>query len=495
MKDLELLNNLKERKQIIQAGGGEAFINAQHNAGKKTARERMSMLFDIGSFIEIYAFFGNMGVPCEGVVSGYGSIDGRLVYAYAQDYSILNGAIGEIHAKKICRIMDLALQNGAPIISLIDSGGVRIEEGLNSLIGLGKIMAKTAELSGVVPQISAIMGPCSGGLAIAAQSSDFVFATKAATMFINGPQIIYGETGEEADLSAEKIAEITGSIQFVSDDETSLIQSIRSLVFYLPSNNLEDAPSSVVTDDLNRSNEKLTTLAGTSFNVLTTITDIADNNRFIEVSNMFAKNIITGFARINGYSIGIVANQPIENDGLLDNKAANKAARFIRFCNCFSIPLVTLIDTPGFTVSKDQEYGSLARNSAKLSFAYAEATVPKVNLIMNRAYGSAFLAMSSSADFTLAWHTAKISPMLPDGAAVMLYMDEISTSPEPIKARAEKTEQYIKTVASPYNAASYGFINDIIEPDSTRQRIISALDMLASKRQIKPAKAFGNIPM
>lgn len=495
MGNLDLIKNLNARRRTIVADGGDSFIKAQHDAGKKTARERLALLFDEGSFVEIDVFFGSSDALCEGIVSGYGSIEDRLVYAYAQDYSILNGAIGEIHAKKIYRVMDMALATGAPLIGLIDSGGARIDEGMDVLMAIGNIITKNAEISGVVPQISAVMGPCSGSLSMVAQNSDFVFATKSASMFMNGPQVIFGVTGKEPDLGAEANAEKVGSIQFLCEDDVSLIQSIRNLISYLPSNNLEEAPSYIVTDDINRTSENFNALSGTSFDIRQVISEFADDGQFIEIAKVFAKNIVTCFARLNGYTTGIIANQPIENDGLIDNDATNKAARFIRFCNCFGIPLVTLTDTPGFAISEEQEYGGLAKNAAKLVFAYAEATVPKVNVVLNRGYGSAYLAMSTSADIRLGWPTAKISPMIPEGAAVMIYNDDIAAADDPIKKRQEKINEYIETKVSPYIAAAKGYLDDIIEPSTTRQRIISALDMLATKRKSNVAKVFGNIPI
>ncbi len=482
MSSLDLISNLRSKRQSIETGGN------------KNARERLALLFDQGGFVEIDAFFGSADAPSEGVVCGYGSVDGRLVYAYAQDSGVLNGAIGEVHANKICRLMDMAAKNGAPVISLIDCGGVRVDAGAAALAALSKIITKTVELSGVVLQISVIMGPCGGGNAIAAQSTDFVFATEKAVMFLNGSQVILGAEGKEPDLSAKTIAEKAGTIDFVYSDDNSCIEGVKKLLSYLPSNNLEDAPSVAPTDEINRLSENLTALSDSLSDVKLVIKEIADNAEFFEVAQTHAANIVTGFIRLDGYTVGVVANQSTA-DSVLDTKAAVKAAGFVRFCDCFDIPLVTFIDVAGFAASSSEEYWGIAKNMSKLAFAYADASVPKVNLIMNKAYTSAYSIMGNNADITLAWPTAVIAPMNPEGAAVMLYNDEISASANPVAERAAMTEKYIQTDASPYAAASNGYIDDIIEPDSTRPRLISALDSLASKRDNKLSKVFGNIPM
>lgn len=516
MGTVDKLTELQYRRSQIEKGGGEAKIKKQHDSNKLTARERICKLLDEGSFVEIDAFVthrcADFGMDCveapgEGVVTGYGTVDGRLTYVYAQDFTVIGGSLGEMHAKKICKVMDMAAKMGAPIIGMNDSGGARIQEGIDALSGFGEIFFRNTRNSGVIPQISVIMGPCAGGAVYSPAITDFIFMVdKTSQMFITGPQVIKSVTGEDVtadDLGGSKVhAEKSGVAHFTAASDEECIAQIRKLLSFLPSNNLEGTPVSEVTDEINRVSEALTTIVPDeptkAYDVKNVITQIADNGDFFEVQKDFAKNIVVGFVKMNGISVGIIANQPKVMAGSLDIDSSDKAARFIRFCDSFNIPLVTLTDVPGYFPGVNQEQGGIIRHGAKLLYAYSEATVPKINVILRKAYGGAYIAMSSKhvgADVVMAWPTAEIAVMGPEGAANIIFKKDIANSADPINTRAEKIQEYRNRFASPYVAAARGYVDDVIEPDSTRPRIIAALEMLMSKRDSLPAKKHGNFPV
>lgn len=510
------LEDLKQRKTKVEEGGGAKRIAAQHERGKLTARERINLLFDEGSFVELDAFvkhrcvnFGmdEIEIPGEGVVTGYGLVDGRPVYAYAQDFTVLGGSLGEMHAKKICKVQDLALKMGAPIVGLNDSGGARIQEAVDALAGYGEIFYRNTIASGVVPQISAIMGPCAGGAVYSPALTDFIFMVdKTSQMFITGPQVIKSVTGEE--VSSESLGgamthnKTSGVAHFVSANDEECIAEIRRLLGFLPSNNMEAAPEVYSADDLNRIipelNEIVPENPNKPYDMKEIIQAIADDNDFFEVQPYYAQNMITGFIRINGQSVGVIANQPKVLAGCLDINASDKAGRFIRTCDCFNIPVLTLEDVPGFLPGTSQEYGGIIRHGAKMLYAYSEATVPLVTLITRKAYGGAYLAMGSKhlgADMVFVWPTAEIAVMGPEGAANIIFKNEIAAAEDPQATRTEKIEAYKGEFATPYKAAERGFVDDVIEPSMTRIRIADALNMLASKRESRPAKKHGNLPV
>ncbi|NLY77912.1 MAG: methylmalonyl-CoA carboxyltransferase [Tissierellia bacterium] len=512
----EKIEKLLETKRKIELGGGEKRIEKQHSQGKLTARERINLLLDEGSFIEIDAFvthrctnFGmeNTEANADGVVTGYGTVDGRLVFVYAQDFTVLGGSLGEMHANKICKVQEMALKMGAPIVGINDSGGARIQEGVDALSGYGKIFYNNTKASGVIPQITAIMGPCAGGAVYSPALTDFIFMVDGISrMFITGPQVIKTVTGE--DVSQEDLGganthnRISGVAHFMDKSEEDCIKRIRTLLSYLPSNNLENPPAYQSEDDINRMEEKLNELVPVNpnkpYDMKEIIKLIADNNEFFEIQEYYAQNIITGFIRLNGKTVGVVANQPKVLAGCLDINASDKAGRFIRTCDAFNIPLLNLVDVPGFLPGTDQEYGGIIRHGAKMLYAFSEATVPKVTLIIRKAYGGAYLAMCSKdlgADQVFAWPGAEIAVMGPDGAANIIFKNDIKNSENPMETRQEKIEEYRNTIANPYIAASRGFVDDVIVPGITRPRLISAFDMLESKRETSPAKKHGNIPV
>ena len=516
MGTVDKITELQNRRADIELGGGEAKIKKQHDANKMTARERILYLMDEGSFIEVDAFVKhrctefNMGqteAPADGVVTGYGTVDGRLVYVYSQDFTVIGGSLGEMNAKKICKIQDMAIKMGAPIIALCDSGGARIQEGIAALSGFGEIFSRNVMASGVVPQITAIMGPCAGGASYSPALGDFVFMVEnTSEMFITGPSVISAITGEKITLEelggASAHAEKSGVAHFTAPDDKSCLDSIKKLLSYLPSNNLEESPYIDTNDEINRISQELMTVvpddSNKAYDIKNVISQIVDLGELFEVQKDYAKNIVVGFARMNGSTVGIIANQPNVMAGALDVNSTDKAARFIRFCDCFNIPLVTLTDVPGYFPGLEQEQNGIIRHGAKLLYAYAEATVPKVNVIIRKAYGGAYIAMSSKhlgADAVFAWPTAEIAVMGPEGAANIIFRDDIKNSANPVETRKEKIEEYKNKLANPYEAAKYGFIDDIIEPDSTRPRIIAALEMLASKRETRPSKKHGNFPV
>jgi len=512
---LEKLEQLREIRKTVEEAGGKKRIDKQHESGKLTARERLAQLFDPGSFVELDAFVKHRCVnfdmptteaPAEGVVAGYGKVNGRLVYAYAQDFTVIGGSLGEMHAAKICKVMDLAGKMGAPLVGINDSGGARIQEGVDALSGYGKIFYRNSINSGVIPQISIIMGPCAGGAVYSPALTDFIFMVdKTAHMFITGPQVIKAVTGE--DVTADNLGgamthnAVSGVAQFVSPNDQECIAEVKRLLGFLPSNNTDKPPvyqapgAGALIDGLN---DIIPLESKKAYDVKEIITKLADNGEMLEVSAHYAVNIITCFIRINGKSVGVIANQPNWIAGCLDINASDKAARFIRTCDCFNIPILNLVDVPGFLPGTAQEYGGIIRHGAKMLFAYSEATVPKVTVILRKAYGGAYLAMCSKdlgADIVLAWPTAEIAVMGPDGAANIIFKNDIQNSADPTATRQQKIDEYTNEFATPYKAAERGFVDDIIEPSHTRLRLIDAFEMLATKRDKLPSKKHGNIPL
>ncbi|HXF69668.1 MAG TPA: acyl-CoA carboxylase subunit beta [Thermoflexus sp.] len=510
------LEQLRRLRAEAQLGGGPERIAQQHAKGKLTARERLELLLDKGSFREIDPFVttrvADFGLAerrylGDGVVTGWGTIDGRLVYVYAQDFTVLGGSLGEGHARKIVKIMDMAMKNGAPIIGLNDSGGARIQEGVLSLGGYADIFLRNVMLSGVVPQISAILGPCAGGAVYSPALTDFIFMVRGTSyMFITGPDVVKAVTHEEVTFEqlggADVHTTISGVAHFAADTEADLFYMIRKLLSYLPSNNMEDPPYVPNGDDPLRTEERLNTIVPDDptrpYDMKEVIRLIVDNGDFFEVQPDYAPNIVIGFARLGGHSVGIVANQPAVLAGVLDIKASEKAARFVRFCDAFNIPIITFEDVPGFMPGVAQEHGGIIKAGAKLLYAYAEATVPKITVITRKAYGGAYCVMNSRhlrADLVLAWPTAELAVMGPEGAVNIIFRRELAEAPDPEARRAELVAEYRAKFANPYVAASYGFVDDVIEPKETRPRLINALEMLQNKRDQNPPKKHGNIPL
>jgi len=497
-------------------GGGEARIQQQHAKGKLTARERIDLLLDEGSFTELDAFV--MARPSElipddervmgdGVVTGFGHIDGRVVYVFSQDFTVFGGSLAEAHAAKICKVMDLAVKGGAPIIGLNDSGGARIQEGVVSLGGYADIFLRNVLASGVVPQISAILGPCAGGAVYSPAITDFVAMVRDTSyMFVTGPNVVKTVTHEDVSFEelggAEVHARRSGVAHFVADDEVSCLALLRRLVGYLPANNL-DAPPVVATDDpIDRADPDLDgvvpEVATKPYDMLDVIRRVVDDGAFLQVHEGWAQNIICAFARLDGRSVGVVAQQPTVLAGVLDIDASTKAARFVRFCDAFNIPLVTFVDVPGFLPGTSQEHAGIIRNGAKLLYAYAEATVPKLTVITRKAYGGAYDVMSSKhirGDYNVAWPTAEIAVMGPEGAVNILDRDELEKVKDPDARRKELVAEYVERYANPYVAASRGYVDDVIEPHETRPRLIAALRALANKRDTNPRRKHGNIPL
>jgi len=512
----EKLQELREKKAKIELGGGEKSIEKQHSKGKKTARERIETLLDDGSFIEIDTFVEhrceNFGmekkrIAGEGVVTGYGTIEGRVVYVFAQDFTVIGGSLGEMHAAKIVKAQQMAMKVGAPLIGINDSGGARIQEGVDALKGYGDIFFNNTKASGVIPQISVILGPCAGGAVYSPALTDFIFMVKnTSKMFITGPQVIKTVTGEE--VSAEELGgamthnQKSGVAQFYDDTEEACFDKIKHLLSFLPQNNLETTPELDSQDDLNKIDEKLDDLVplnpNKAYDMHEIIQSISDNGEFLEYQSYYAQNIITGFARVDGKSVGVIANQPKVLAGCLDINASDKAAHFVRTCDAFNIPLLTLVDVPGFLPGTGQEFSGIIRHGAKLLYAYPEATVPKITVITRKAYGGAYIAMCSKhlgADVVYGWPTSEIAVMGPSGAANIIFRKEINSAKNPEEKRQKKIDEYTEKVANPYTAASRGYIDDVIEPSQTRKRIISALDMLAGKREQSPKKKHGNMPV
>ena len=507
---------LEDYERRAELGGGEGRRQRQHAAGKLTARERIELFFDPGSFREIDKLvthrcrdFGMDGelVPGDGVVSGHGLVDGRLVYAFAQDFTVFGGSLSETNASKIVKIMDLAVRNGAPVVGLNDSGGARIQEGVLSLAGFADIFLRNTLASGVIPQISAIMGPCAGGAVYSPAITDFnVMVRESSYMFVTGPEVIRTVTHEEVSKEALGGAmthnERSGVAHFAVQDDRECLALIRTLLGYLPSNNLDGAPRIESTDPIDRGDKQLNALVPEApnqpYDMLDLVHSVADDGEFLEVQRHFARNIVVGFARLGGQSVGIVANQPAHLAGTLDIDASVKGARFVRFCDAFNIPLVTLEDVPGFLPGTQQEYGGIIRHGAKLLFAFAEATVPKVTVIVRKAYGGAYCVMASKhlrTDVNLAWPTAEIAVMGPEGAVNILYKRELEAAPDPAARRDERVREFREKLANPFVAAGRGFIDEVIEPRTTRPRLIAALRSLEGKRDANPPKKHGNIPL
>jgi methylmalonyl-CoA decarboxylase alpha subunit len=499
---------LHKKLEKVKLGGGQERIDKQHAKGKMTARERIMKLFDEGTFVEIDQFVvhrcTNFGMekkefPGEGVISGYGAVNGRLVYAYAQDFTVEGGSLGEMHSGKIIKVQKLAMKMGAPLVGINDSGGARIQEAVDALQGYGKIFLNNTLASGVIPQISVIMGPCAGGAVYSPAITDFIYMVKnKSQMFITGPAVIKSVTAEE--VTAEALGGavthnvVSGVAHFAAEDEDDCIKQIRYLLEFLPSNNMEDAPVIENDDDPNRMDDFLNTImpdnSNVAYDMLAVIKSAVDHGEIYQVHEHYAKNIITCFARFDGQTVGIIANQPKVMAGCLDINASDKSARFIRFCDAFNIPLVNFVDVPGFLPGTDQEYGGIIRHGAKMLYAYCEASVPKVTVITRKAYGGSYLAMCSQdlgADQVFAWPSAEIAVMGPAGAANIIFRKDTD--------KDKKTAEYVEEFATPYKAAERGFVDIVIEPKETRPRIITALAMLASKREERPAKKHGNIPL
>jgi propionyl-CoA carboxylase beta chain len=510
------INKLRELKSQARLGGGLKRIEAQHKKGRLTARERIDLLLDKGSFREIDTFvvhrtheFGlqEKKFLSDSVVTGWGTIDGRLVYVFSQDFTVFGGSLGEVHAEKIVKIMDMALKNGAPVIGLNDSGGARIQEGVVSLGGYADIFLRNTLASGVIPQISAIMGPCAGGAVYSPAMTDFIFMVRGSSyMFITGPEVVKAVTHEEVSFEelggADVHAEISGVCHVAADTEADVLYLIRKLLSYLPQNNMEDPPFVPNGDDPLRMEEALDTIVpddpGKPYDIKEVIKLIVDNGQFFEIQEAFAPNIVIGFARLGGHSIGIVANQPAVLAGVLDINSSTKAGRFVRICDAYNIPVITFVDVPGFLPGTAQEHGGIIRSGAKLLYAYCEATVPKITVITRKAYGGAYDVMSSKhirGDVNLAWPTAEIAVMGPEGAVNIIFRKELAESEDPVKRKEELVAEYRRQFANPYIAASRGYIDDVIEPRETRPRLINALEMLANKRDTNPPKKHGLIPL
>jgi propionyl-CoA carboxylase beta chain len=510
------LQQLRDLREQAQTGGSSERTDAQHARGRLTARERLELLLDKDSFHELDMFvthrttdFGleEKKVLSDSVITGWGTVDGRLVYVFSQDFSVFGGSLGEVHAEKICKILDMAVRNGAPIVGLNDSGGARIQEGVVSLGGYADIFLRNTLASGVIPQISAIMGPCAGGAVYSPALTDFIFMVrKSSYMFVTGPDVVRSVTHEEVSFEelggADIHASTSGVAHFVSESEADGLYMIRVLLSYLPQNNMEDPPFVPNGDDRLRTEEALDTIvpddASKPYEMRDILRLVVDNGAFFEVHEHYAANIVVGFARLGGHSVGIVANQPAVLAGVLDISASGKAARFVRFCDAFNIPIVTFVDVPGFLPGTTQEHGGIIRHGAKLLYAYCEATVPKLTIVTRKAYGGAYDVMSSKhirGDLNLAWPTAELAVMGPEGAVNIIFRKELEDAKDPEKRKAELVAEYREKFAHPFVAASRGYIDDVIEPRFTRPRLINALEMLSNKRDANPAKKHGNIPL
>ena len=512
----ERLDELRRRKAQSEAGGGSQRIDAQHNRGKLTARERLELLLDEGSFQEVDALvehrctdFGMEGniIPGDGVVCGHGTIDGKPVHCFAQDFTVYGGSLGEMHGLKICKILDMAMKSGTPVIGLNDSGGARIQEGVASLGSYAEIFFRNVRASGVIPQISVIMGPCAGGAVYSPAITDFVIMVdQTSHMFITGPEVIKTVTNEEVSFEdlggAMTHGSKSGVTHFTASTDEDAIDLTRELVGLLPSNNLSGSPHKSTGDSATRMCESLDSIVPADpnkpYDVNDVISEILDSGAFLEVQANFAANIVVGFGRLNGTTIGVVANQPKVLAGCLDIDASTKAARFVRFCDAFGIPLVTLVDVPGFLPGANQEWGGIIRHGAKLLYAYSEATVPKMTVIMRKAYGGAYDVMCSKhirADYNVAWPTAELAVMGADGAVQIIHRRRIQAAGNPDEERQRLVDEYTERFANPYQAAAMGYIDDVIEPSDTRNRLVKALGMLLDKEETRPARKHGNIPL
>ena len=512
----EKLDELKRMREQAQQGGGADRIASQHKKGKLTARERLDLLLDPGTFQELDMFathrstdFGldEQRVLGDGVVTGYGKVDGRLVYVFSQDFTVFGGSLSEAHAEKICKVMDLAMKNGAPVVGLNDSGGARIQEGVVSLGAYADIFLRNTLASGVVPQISAIMGPCAGGAVYSPAITDFIFMVEGTShMFVTGPNVLKTVTHEDVtfdELGGATIHNATSGVaHFSMPSEIECLRQVRNLLGYLPSNNMEDAPSDPTDDPITRADEALNSIIPDNpnkpYDMKDVLRAVVDRGSFFEVQEQFARNIIIAFARLNGRSVGLIAQQPNVLAGVLEINSSDKAARFVRFCDCFNIPIVTFVDVPGFLPGVAQEHGGIIRHGAKLLFAYCEATVPKVTVITRKAYGGAYDVMSSKhvrGDINYAWPTAEIAVMGVDGAVNIIFKDQIASAEDPKARQAELVADYQEKFANPYIAAARGYVDEVIEPRHTREKLIVALDMLKNKRDSNPPKKHGNLPL
>lgn len=511
----EKINDLYDRKREIELGGGDDRIEKQHAKGKLTARERIDLLVDPGTFVELNPFIEHRTVdfgmdtqkgPGDGVVTGYGKVNGRAIYLFSQDFTVFGGALGEMHAMKIANVMDLAAKNGAPFIGLNDSGGARIQEGVVSLDGYGHIFYRNTIYSGVIPQISVIMGPCAGGAVYSPAITDFVFMVdKTSQMFITGPKVIETVTGEKIsseDLGGSKVHNaISGNAHFRAETEQEILQQVRDLLSFLPQNN-DEKPPRLEADQMDDYRPELTEIvpfdAIRPYDIRKVIEQVVDQDSFMEVQKEFARNIVIGLARIKGEVVGLVCNQPKVMAGGLDINSSDKAARFIRFCDSFNIPIITFEDVTGFFPGIKQEHGGIIRHGAKILYAYSEATVPKMTVILRKAYGGAYVALNSKsigADLVFSWPNAEIAVMGPQGAANVIFSREIAQSDNPEQTRATKIEEYREKFANPYVAAARGMVDDVIDPRETRIKLIQALDMMRNKKETRPTKKHGNIPL
>ncbi len=512
----KLLQELESRKAKILLAGGADKIKKQHQSGKLSARERINKLLDPGTFVETDMFVhhrcDNFGMdkveaPDDGVVTGYGKIDGRQVVIFSQDFTVLGGSLGEAHASKIVKIMDLAAKIGAPLIGINDSGGGRIQEGIDAQYGYSRIFYRNSIYSGVIPQISAILGPCAGGAVYSPAITDFIFMTEGISrMFLTGPNVIKETTGEEItdeELGGAKVHNaISGVAHFYARSEEECFKQIRRLLSFVPNSNQECPAVTPSHDPMERRNDKLLEIVPVDgkrpYNVVKVIEEIVDDRDFFEVQQMWARNLVVGFARILGHPIGIIANQPLVLAGTLDINASDKASRFIRFCDCFNIPLLTLVDTPAFLPGKTQEFGGIIRHGAKILFAYSEATVPKVTVVLRKGYGGGYVAMCHrelGADAVFAWPTAEIAMMGAEGAASVIFRRDIDKAENPEKKRQEKIQEYREQFANPYASGRRGYVDDIINPVETRLRVCRAFEMLWNKQEERPAKKHGSIPL
>jgi len=504
---------LRELREKAQQGGGQNRIDQQHAKGKLTARERLDILLDKGSFCELEPFTTQQNNPDEqssfgdGVVTGYGTVDGRTAYVYAQDFTVMGGALGEMHSRKICRAMDLAVANGSPIIGLIDSGGARIQEGVKSLGGYAEIFKRNAQYSGVVPQISLILGPCAGGAAYSPALTDMIIMVeKQSFMFLTGPQVIKTVTGEETDFEslggAAVHLNVSGTAHMTTKDEESALELVRLVLGYLPSNNIENAPVNTTGDDPERLAEVLNSLVpadpGTPYDMHTVIESVVDQGSFLELQSGYARNAIVGLARLDGMPVGILAQEPSVMAGVIDIDAADKLCRMVRFCDAFNLPLVTFVDSPGFLPGVSQEHRGIIRHGAKVLYAYSEANVPKISIVTRKAYGGAYVVMSSKylgTDINYAWPSAEIAVMGPEGATNILYRKELADAEDPEAERERLQAEYRNRYLTPYAAAKAGYVDDVIEPAETRLRVIRALRAIRNKSEAHPPRKHGNMPV
>lgn len=508
-------DKFKERQAALEAQYDETYYDKQHNRGKLTARERILLLFDEGTFEEFDAYVPSAGVSFgqgksvmgDGVIAGYGRIGGRTVFAYSQDFNVMGGSLGAVHAQKITKVHDMALKTGNPVVGLIDSGGARIQEGVSSLNGYANIFRRNVLASGVVPQISAIMGPAAGGAVYSPAMTDFVFMTEGTSyMFVTGPDVVRQVLGEEVstnDLGGARVHSTkSGVAQFVYSDDANLILGIKKLLTYLPSNNIENAPFVPNDDPFDRTDESLRDLVPEDpdkpYDVRDVVRAVVDKGRFFEVAEAYAPNLVVGYARLGGYTVGVVANQPKVMAGSLDIDSSVKGARFINFCDSFNIPIVTFEDVPGFLPGTDQEHQGIIRNGAKLLYAYTRATVPKLTVILRKSYGGAYIVMNSKGiggDYTFAWPTAEVAVMGPDGAIAILCRKELASAPDPAARKRELVQKYREEVTNPYIADERGFIDEVIDPAETRPKLISMLRSLDKKSVSLPRRKHGNIPL